>query len=140
MPGILIPLAAFAVLGLAGTAASQDAVQTSPGSDAGSAGEMEVLTCADLNEMEPEEATAFLRGYQYARTADSRSGDSDATASTPDSTEPSSSDEADVAATTGDVGGGAEATATTDVSSQAILDSCFDMPATTLDEAFKALN
>ena len=40
MPRILIPLAAFAVLGLAGTAASQDAVQTSPGSDAGSAGEM----------------------------------------------------------------------------------------------------
>lgn len=148
----LIPLATFAVLSLVGTAAAQEAAQTSSGSSAANAADVEALTCDDLNEMEPAEATAFLRGYQYGRTAADRtdaSAGTTATASENNKAEASSTQSASssdstaaagvgAAAATGDVGQSGVEAGVTDVGSQAILNSCFDAPSTPLDEVLGA--
>jgi len=137
----ILRIAALAAFGLAGSAVAQDAAQTGQSPGAGNAGDVEALTCADLTEMEAAEANAFLRGYQYAQTAGDRSAATSETTTTETGTAEAEAAPADggagvgVATGTGnpagdDAGGGA-----TDVGLQAIIDSCFDAPATSLDEA-----
>lgn len=135
----LIPLAALATLGFVGGAVAQDAAQAGP--DSGS-DDVEALTCADLNEMEPAVGVSFLRGYQYGLTAASRAGGTDSTAAASGdaaATGPGS------ATTTGDVQSGSltsgESAAAvggtadgTPFDAEAILASCFDMPGRPLDE------
>jgi hypothetical protein len=120
----LRPLAVFAVLGFFGSAIAQDAVQT--GADAGGD---EMMTCADLNEMEPEEGISFLRGYQYGLTAESRTAASGAGNATTTGDPRRSGQAAEGAA-----GAGAAAEGTP-FDFEAILASCFDVPDTPLDEA-----
>lgn len=128
----LIPLATITVFGFAGSTLAQETAQSNPAAGAGNAHVAEAMTCADLNEMEPDLAVAFLSGYKYAVTAGGRASATGAqTGSGAASSEAAASGaEVGTATTTGDVA----RTAAADNGEKAILDSCFDAPSTTLDE------
>jgi hypothetical protein len=154
----LIPLATIAVFGVAGSTFAQEAAQSN--SAAGNADVPEAMTCADLNEMEPELAIAFLSGYRYALTAGDRASaagaqsGSGAASSEPStaSSEPStassqpstassqpSTASSEAAASGGEVGpaattGDVARTGAADNGVKAILAGCFDAPSTSLDE------
>lgn len=141
----LVSLTALAALGLVGSVVAQDAAQSAPAEGMGT--DEQAMTCTDLNEMEPAEATAFLRGYQYAQmashsalaAADNSTGSKTAEkaadlGAAPEATpaDATASAGVGVAAGTGDpssTGGN------NDVGLQAIIDSCFDAPSTPLGEA-----
>jgi hypothetical protein len=104
-----------------------------------------MLSCADLNEMEPAAATSFLRGYHYGLTAAGRAGVSGASPVTSGSGNAAQVGAGQASTPAAGEAAGAETTAEgTPFDSEAILASCFDAPSTPLDEilsgAFGASN